>query len=67
VTEVEFRTRFDEDRRNGELTFVENADTLGIALGLNGPDTIVLFGGGEIKMAEARFADAPTPYFGDPQ
>lgn len=53
----EFRERFDADRRANLMTFVEDDFQYGIAVGLNGPGIIVLFGGQEMLMAQARFME----------
>ena len=57
MTEDEFRKRFDADRRDGNLTFVADDEHFDIAIGMNGPDTIILRGGVEIPMATASIVN----------
>lgn len=57
MSEDEFRKRFDQDRHDNKLTWVANDEVLGIAVGLNGPDKIILFKGGEMSMESAHFVD----------
>lgn len=57
MTEDEFRARFNADRRANDLSWVADEDQFGIAVGLRGP-MIVLHGGSEIALANARFIGA---------
>lgn len=67
MTEQEFRARFDADKRAGQLTWVfgdivtepGGLNTAAIALGLDGPETILargIEGMRRIPMADATFA-----------
>lgn len=58
MTPNEFRERFNVDKRLDRMTFVEDDEGCGMAVGLRG-DAIVLHGGGEIVLSVARFVDGP--------
>jgi hypothetical protein len=59
MTEDEFRAGFDTYRRAGKLAFVADDLTFGIAVGMKGPELIVLHGGALMAMARARFIGPP--------
>jgi hypothetical protein len=55
MTEEEFRKGFDAYRAAGKLAFVADDKEMGIAVGMKGPELIVLDNGGLMAMALARF------------
>jgi hypothetical protein len=60
MTEEEFRSRFDTDRRDSRLTWVAGGIAKGIAVGIDsGKGIILLQGGGHISFADAEFISAP--------
>jgi hypothetical protein len=60
MTEEEFRKGFDAYRAANQLAFVADDREFGIAVGMKGPELIVLLDGSFMAMGLARFI-GPQP------